>query len=311
MGKEKAPSNSSDPSSVRKRKKEEEAKAEKEKKKEAKAKDDTPPTFLQRHIIKFQLGLALAAAAVSVVPHLHVLMRGRNDPFRLIDAYTDPKKWYETHAHNYSGIFGAWNYSLPKSTVALLHKHHSQAEVDVAKLHLLEVGAGGGFVGAELKHLGYAPVTGVDISPEMIAQAQKSGAYAKMMELDGDQIPMASVDDASYDALICVGTSGHLGRQAGRVRADQVHRVLQEWVRVLKAGSLLAFSVEKMFWPAWEKEINMIRDMGLLVEVEAGVEVDFLPGHPEEWLNSEKSMLSVYSKAIPQATPKEADAGAS
>ena len=91
---------------------------------------------------------------------------------------------------------------------------------------------GTGLVGRFLLRYGFADIDGLDISAEMLAQAKKAGAYGKLMQADltaGLDIP-----DASYDAVISVGTftHNHVGPQG-----------LDEVLRIVKPGGIAAITV--------------------------------------------------------------------
>lgn len=100
---------------------------------------------------------------------------------------------------------------------------------------LLDAGCGTGLIAEHLpKDL---VIDGVDISPEMLAQAKRKGRYGKLIEADLTQrLPIA---EAAYAGLTSAGTftHGHVGPE-----------VLRELLRVLKAGAVCALSGNKVFY---------------------------------------------------------------
>ena len=71
---------------------------------------------------------------------------------------------------------------------------------------VLDAGCGTGLVGETLGLLGYGPITGCDLSPEMLAAARRTGAYAALHTVDlGQPLPF---DAAAFAGFICVGSFG-------------------------------------------------------------------------------------------------------
>lgn len=89
-------------------------------------------------------------------------------------------------------------------------------------LAVVDVGCGTGLVGVELASLGFTVIDGLDISAEMLAQANAKGIYRTLtmadMMIDRSNTPSASdvPSHLQYDAAICAGSfaPGHLGPRA-------------------------------------------------------------------------------------------------
>ena len=100
---------------------------------------------------------------------------------------------------------------------------------------VLDAGCGTGLIAEHLpKDLA---IDGVDISPQMLAEARRKGRYARLVEADLTQpLPFA---DAVYAGLTSAGTftHGHVGPE-----------VLRELLRVLKPGAVCALSGNKVFY---------------------------------------------------------------
>jgi ubiquinone/menaquinone biosynthesis C-methylase UbiE len=97
---------------------------------------------------------------------------------------------------------------------------------------VLDVGAGTGLVGERLARHGIGPLDGVDISPEMLAQAAGKRLYSRLFE--GDILSRIDAPDASYEGVVSSGTFtlGHVGPGA-----------LAELVRVGRPGALYVLSI--------------------------------------------------------------------
>lgn len=98
---------------------------------------------------------------------------------------------------------------------------------------VLDAGCGTGRVGWELSRLGISPVDGIDISPEMLAEAGTmtgpDGAPSYRRLLEADLTGSVDLGTDSYSGLVSSGafTHGHLGPDA-----------LAELLRVVRPGSV-------------------------------------------------------------------------
>lgn len=157
--------------------------------------------------------------------------------FRVEDAYAlrtpqDNVALYRDWAGTYEDGFVAENdYVFPRRLAEI---YAARAEPSAPAL---DVGAGTGLVGRALRGLGVETVDGLDISPEMLAEAGRRGGYRRLIEADLTQpLPLA---DGAYGGLISAGTFtlGHVGPEA-----------LDELVRVAAPGALLALGVKREHW---------------------------------------------------------------
>jgi SAM-dependent methyltransferase len=141
----------------------------------------------------------------------------------LEDAYAiggpeGARKLYADWAETYDEGFGAaYGYVAPREVARLFRELGADAPV-------LDVGAVTGLVA---EYLGGLVVDALDISPEMLAVAERKGLYRTAIEADLTAIlPIA---DGCYSGVISAGTftHGHVGAGA-----------LPELLRVAAAGAL-------------------------------------------------------------------------
>jgi len=102
---------------------------------------------------------------------------------------------------------------------------------------VLDVGTGTGVVGITARRLG-AKVTGLDLTPALLAQARDSAAVVGYddiiwMEGDAEALPFP---DASFDVVLS---------QFGHMFAPRPEVAMAEMLRVLKPGGVVAFAT----WP--------------------------------------------------------------
>ena len=102
---------------------------------------------------------------------------------------------------------------------------------------VLDVGTGTGVVAITARRLG-AKVTGLDLTPALLAQARESATLAGHDDIgwhegDAEALPFA---DASFDVVLS---------QFGHMFAPRPEVALSEMLRVLKPGGTLAFAT----WP--------------------------------------------------------------
>lgn len=103
-------------------------------------------------------------------------------------------------------------------------------------MHVLDVACGTGVVSLTAARRG-AKVTGVDLTPELVAHAKENAALAEVeatfVEGDAEQLPVA---DAKFDVVVS---------QFGHMFAPRPDVTIKELLRALKPGGTIAFST----WP--------------------------------------------------------------
>jgi len=156
---------------------------------------------------------------------------------RLIETPSEAVSVYRDWAADYDDdVFGSLGFTGGERIADLLAEHVIDRRTSV-----IDLGCGTGAVGVRLRVHGFEEVDGVDISPEMLAQAAAKHAYRSLLVADLlDRIPLA---DRSYGAAISAGTftSGHVGPAA-----------VPEIVRVLRPGAVVAWVVALSMWPQFE-----------------------------------------------------------
>jgi predicted TPR repeat methyltransferase len=104
---------------------------------------------------------------------------------------------------------------------------------------VLDLGCGTGLVGAELVRHGFSMFDGLDLSTEMMAEAERRGIYESFVVADLTKTLPISTD--AYGAAICNGTftSGHVDASC-----------LDEVIRIIAPGGFLACAVHHSVWEA-------------------------------------------------------------
>ncbi len=99
----------------------------------------------------------------------------------------------------------------------------------------LDVGCGTGAAAHMLP--GDAVIDGLDLSPDMLAVAKRTGRYRNLIEANLKEL--LPLDDASFAGLISSGTftHGHVGAEA-----------LDELIRILAPGAVAAISIRDTVW---------------------------------------------------------------
>jgi len=113
---------------------------------------------------------------------------------------------------------------------------------------VLDVGCGTGVVGLTAARVG-ARVTGVDLTPALVARAKENtalmGLEADWREGDAEALPLP---DATFDVVVS---------QFGHMFAPRPDVAVREMLRVLKRGGVIAFST-------WPPELLTGRMFGLM-----------------------------------------------
>ena len=110
---------------------------------------------------------------------------------------------------------------------------------------VLDAGCGTGRVGLEMSRLGIAPIDGIDISPEMLAEARTlsrpDGETVYRDLVVADLTSIIDVESGSYSGVVSCGafTHGHLGPDA-----------LAELLRVARPGAAGVIAVNSSIFDA-------------------------------------------------------------
>ena len=144
------------------------------------------------------------------------------------------KTFYEDWAKTYNLDTSDAEWIGPGIIARLLQQHLPDTDAS-----LLDAGCGTGFVGIELKALGYNQIDGFDLSAPMAQQAIETGAYREVL---GDIDMMLAADsyaEGSYDAVLSAGvfTLGHVPPEA-----------LQVLVQLTRPDGLLAVSTRSHYY---------------------------------------------------------------
>ncbi len=138
---------------------------------------------------------------------------------------------------------------------------------------ILDAGAGTGLVGVELRELGYADITAMDMSQGMLDEAAKKGVYRQLDQMVlGQKLDYA---DGAFDAVISIGvlTLGHAPAES-----------LDELVRVTKSGGHVVFSLRPDVYEeqGFKEKQSALEAEGRWRLVERSEKVKIMPkGEPE------------------------------
>jgi predicted TPR repeat methyltransferase len=106
---------------------------------------------------------------------------------------------------------------------------------------VVDLGCGTGAVGQRLAQLGVTTIDGIDLSPEMLTVAERTGAYRRLTVGDLNDLPNHL--NATYAASVSAGTftTGHVG-------PDAVSRLME----LLQPGGVVAWVVGVALWPRFD-----------------------------------------------------------
>ena len=159
----------------------------------------------------------------------------RNKNILLTDAYSlktpqDSKKFYKNWASTYDKEFVKKTKYLSPLKISFFFKQHFKKNDSP----ILDVGAGTGLIGEYLNKKKDKDLIGIDISAEMLKQAELKKCYNSLLVVDvTKKIPLKS---NSIGAVVSAGTftHGHVGPQA-----------LDELLRITKPNGLFVISIKK------------------------------------------------------------------
>ncbi len=134
------------------------------------------------------------------------------------------RQLYDDWAATYDEEVGAQGYATPRRCAEALAAH-----VDDPSVPLLDFGCGTGLSGLAFKMAGFQTIDGMDLSPDMLAQARAKNVYRTLTQIDSDTpIP------TSYELIAAVGSIG-----AGAAPIS----VFDQIMHALPQGGKLVFSL--------------------------------------------------------------------
>ncbi len=139
---------------------------------------------------------------------------------------------------------------------------------------LLDAGAGTGLLGSALRERGFTTLDALDLSPAMLAEAERKGVYRSLVEARlGGRLPYA---DGAYDAVASSGvlTTGHAPASS-----------LEELVRITRPGGHVVFTLRSDTTPpGYDAAIEALAASGRWELVERGAEFQAMPTSEPEVL---------------------------
>jgi len=138
----------------------------------------------------------------------------------LAGRYDEWAKDYDSDLERDFGWLG------PQRAVEYFAKHVAKSA------RVLDAGAGTGLVGEDLAKLGYNQLVAMDMSPGMLDEARKKGAYQEFRQMVmGESLDFPA---GSFDAVVSVGvlTVGHAPANS-----------LDELVRITRSGGHIIFTL--------------------------------------------------------------------
>ena len=141
-----------------------------------------------------------------------------------------------------------------------------------ADARILDVGAGTGLLGVALADAGFASLDGLDLSPAMLAEAERKGVYGELREGRlGDEL---DYETGAFDGVVAAGvlTAGHAPATC-----------LDELVRITRPGGHVIFTLRSdQRLPGYDEKMAELSDAGRWETVERGDEFQALPtGEPD------------------------------
>jgi predicted TPR repeat methyltransferase len=138
---------------------------------------------------------------------------------------------FDSYAGDYDQhLTAALHYRVPQALCALL----AERLPDDGGLDVLDLGCGTGLSGVALRRLA-GRLTGIDLSPRMLARARERGLYVSLIE--GDLVQVLAGQVASYDLVAAADVFVYIG---------DLEAVVASVRQALRPGGWLAFSVESL-----------------------------------------------------------------
>ena len=146
------------------------------------------------------------------------------------DAHVDfYRQWATDYDHEMLDKLG---YTSPHTIASLLIQHLPEKSS-----RIIDIGCGTGLTCTQLHKQGYCNLDGIDLSPDMLQVADNKN-ICQLLFVGDLNLPL-DIESNSYDAAVSSGTFTH-----GHVGAEP----LEEVVRILKPGAILAITIHQDLW---------------------------------------------------------------
>ncbi len=147
---------------------------------------------------------------------------------------------------------------------------------------VLDAGCGTGLVGKELyKRNADLKIDGVDLTPEMLAVAGRTGAY-RSLNTGNLSSPMAEIDDNTYDGIVSAGvfTNGHVGPEG-----------IDPLIRIAKSGAPIVLTIRDSAWEAdgFKDKIEQLKTDGRIT----AAHITHSPYHTKEDIYCQLCVMEV------------------
>jgi SAM-dependent methyltransferase len=153
----------------------------------------------------------------------------------------------------------------PETVCGLLHEQMEAANADPAHLSVLDLGAGNGMVGEQLREMGVSEIVGIDLLPEakMAAERDRPGLYRDYFVVDLCDLPGDTRADLARRRFNCLATVAALGF------GDIPPRAFAEAFNLVADGGWIAFNIKEHFLDdgdptGFAKLIGKLLDSGIV-----------------------------------------------
>ncbi|MCP4345141.1 MAG: class I SAM-dependent methyltransferase [Desulfobacterales bacterium] len=159
-------------------------------------------------------------------------MSGRVDTAKWINNISkDPKdaeEEYDRISACYDTDTNAKGYMAPRYVGEILANY-----VPDKKGMILDVGCGTGLVGSELNCHGFSNITGIDISANILKEAESKKVYAQTMK--HNLLEPFPFEKSSFEAVVCAGVFS-------RFDESEINDILNEFSKVTRDEGFMVFT---------------------------------------------------------------------
>ena len=157
------------------------------------------------------------------------------DVYKMIDASRGDMSKLEKFYDDNAGIYDRFMKAIS------LHFEHVAEELrercsgrDLSLVNVLDVGAGTGLLGEEMRNKGFSRMDALDMSKKMLEESKAKDLYTNFFTLPIGEEATPGIAENSYDAAVATGVyvEGHAPMKS-----------LHELVRIVKPGGFIIFSL--------------------------------------------------------------------
>ena len=173
------------------------------------------------------------------------------EPDSIPKSPEEAEEKYDTISADYDNLVKADGYQAPAEAAKIL------ANLITKNTGILDAGCGTGLVGLELNRYGFKDITGMDISHNVLKEAETKVVYKNFVK--GNLLSPLEFLDNHFGAVICIGVFS-------RFNTEQIIMILNEFSRITAQNGVIVFSHREDLMESSDLVVKLKEHKGVAIE---------------------------------------------